>query len=421
MRSAEWSKNAVSWVGSHPALVDLALTMAVTVAAVAPALGDEHAGWRQVDALGLVLIATTSLPNLARRRAPMSAMVLCCAASLCYAALGYYPGSSGFGPELAWYGLAASRPPKRAWPGAIMLAALWAYSDIAGRAMKWPAALAVGTAVTIVLWVFAGGWRLLGIRNRQLADLTEQLRHEQDFRARQAVARERVRIARELHDVVAHHMSVISVQAGLARYVLTSEPDTADRALHAIADTSTEGLHELRRMLTLLRVDSDSVDPNPANGSPPGMRDLVPLLERVRRAGLPVESTVSGTARDLPPGLELCAYRVVQESLTNVLKHAHGAVAHVEVAYAAESLTVRVRNDGPAAAPAAHSGSSGGNGLAGMRERAALYNGSLQAASRPDGGFEVELRLPVPFAPLPRTAPDLTQGQVHTAEEEPGE
>jgi signal transduction histidine kinase len=183
-------------------------------------------------------------------------------------------------------------------------------------------------------------------------------------------------------------MSVISVQAGLARYVMGSDPDTASGALDTVLGTTAEALDEMRRMLALLRTD-DGEPYHPA----PGLDRLDDLVERVRGAGVPVDLVVTGDRRPLAPGVDLCAYRVVQECLTNVLKHAGPASATVTLKYEPDRLVARVEDDGcrPAAAQPEQ---AGGHGLIGMRERARLYGGTLAAGRRAEGGYAVVLTLP---------------------------
>jgi signal transduction histidine kinase len=220
-------------------------------------------------------------------------------------------------------------------------------------------------------------------------DSARQLAVAHEARARQAVTEERLRLARELHDVVAHHMSVVAVQAGLARYVLRADPATAEAAMSTVLSTSGEALGEMRRVLSLLRAGEEPDGDAPA----PGLPGLLALAERVRAAGVPVDVRVTGEPRALPSGLDLCVYRIVQESLTNVLKHAAPAAAAIAVSYGRDRVEVTVRDDG-ARAPADRT--PGGQGLTGMRERALLYGGTLAAAPRPGGGFEVRLTLPLP-------------------------
>jgi signal transduction histidine kinase len=207
--------------------------------------------------------------------------------------------------------------------------------------------------------------------------------------AREAVAIERARIARELHDVVAHSMSVMVVQAGAARAVLGADPAQAEAALGRIEETGRTGLADMRRLLGILKADGDDTGLEPQ----PGLRALDGLLERVRSAGLPVEAMVYGEPRTLPPGVDLTAYRLVQEALTNTLKHAGTASARVVIRYADRSIELEVADDGRGPPP--ESAPSGGHGLVGMRERVALFGGTLETGGRPGGGFRVTARIPV--------------------------
>ena len=210
---------------------------------------------------------------------------------------------------------------------------------------------------------------------------------ERDVAAREAVVEERARIARELHDAIAHNVSMMVVQAGAERRVLPAEQQSTREVLETVEEIGRGALTEMRRLVGMLRTDED--DPLTPQ---PGLRDLPRLVEQVREAGLPVMLVVDGDARELPVGLELSAYRIVQEALTNALKHAGDAHATVVVRYGADSLELEVVDDGPgAAAPVA----SGGHGLVGMRERVALYGGRFEAGRRDAGGFTVRVLLPI--------------------------
>jgi signal transduction histidine kinase len=215
------------------------------------------------------------------------------------------------------------------------------------------------------------------------------------------VAAERLRIARELHDVVAHAMSVIAVQSGMGAHVIDTQPEEARRALANIEATSRSGLAELRRLLGVLRDDdADTGDGagtrRPALAPAPGLGELDALVARASEAGLPVEVAIEGDARPLPPGVDLAAYRIVQEALTNVVKHAGEATARVTVRYGEAEVDLEIVDDGRGRAAAA-GGTPGanGHGIAGMRERATIYNGTLDAGPRPEGGFRVAARLPL--------------------------
>ena len=198
---------------------------------------------------------------------------------------------------------------------------------------------------------------------------------------------ERARIARELHDAIAHNVSMMVVQAGAERRVLEPSSDSTRDVLETIEKIGRGALTEMRRMVGMLRSDaSDPLAPQP------GLGDLPTLVAQVREAGLPVELELEGEPRELPVGIGLSAYRIVQEALTNALKHAGEAHATVRVRYGADALELEIVDDGPGGhAPVA----SGGHGLAGMRERVALYGGRLDAGRRPSGGFAVRVLLPI--------------------------
>jgi signal transduction histidine kinase len=235
--------------------------------------------------------------------------------------------------------------------------------------------------------------RLEAERSAHRADRIEREQHEL---ARAAVAAERGRIARELHDVIAHSVSLMGVQAGAVERVLERDPDTARKSLRSIQATARESVGELRRLLGILRTD----EAPPGLAPQPGLNALASLLEESRRAGLPAELEIEGEPRALPPGVELSAYRVAQEALTNARKHAPGAPARVVVRYRPDELEVYVRNAaGPARNGADDAAGGSGHGLLGMRERVALYGGSLEARTASDGGFEVRARLPVEVTP----------------------
>ncbi len=269
------------------------------------------------------------------------------------------------------------------------MVAVLAYSGIVVPDLPPLAVVSQSVAIPAAALLLGGVSRQLGERNRRLAKLTEQLRHEQEHRTRQELARERLRIARELHDVVAHHMSVMSMQAGLAGYVFDSDPPTARAAVETIGRTGRAALDEMRRLLDLLRT-SDDPDAGDPTEPTPGLDGLPALFDRVRAAGVALDEELSGPLRTLPSGLQMTTYRVVQEALTNVIKHAAPCRATVSVRYHAGELTVAVVNDGP---PAAAPG-DGGHGLIGIRERARTFGGHAAAGPRPGGGFAVALTIP---------------------------
>ncbi|MFD7426235.1 sensor histidine kinase [Streptomyces sp. NPDC059818] len=387
-------------------LVDVGLALAFTVASML--LGREQVpqpGWESLDSWGYALTALVNLPVAARRRVPGTVCLIVCLAWAGYVSAGYWPVVNCLAPLLALYTVTAARSLRTALGCAALTGGVWLYAGLANPASSMATVTVQAAVFPLVICRFGHAARVSAERGDQLAVLTGQLRAEQAERARRAVAQEQGRIARELHDVVAHHMSVISVQAGMAGYVFGSDPDAAHDALRTISDTSREGLEELRRMLAVLRTDDNGDGQGPASyDSVPGLARLDEMAGRVRAAGVPVELTVTGRPRPLAPGVELCAYRVVQEALTNVLKHAPAARAVVVVAYGARQLSVAVTDDGGTGErtnpdrvlPGA------GHGLMGMRERARLYGGTVDIGPRPEGGFGVVLTLPTTASATPQ-------------------
>jgi signal transduction histidine kinase len=349
--------------------------------------------WRWFDGWAYLLTAATCLPLAARRTAPVLVLVLTSAAYLVFIARGYVPGLHLWAPVLALYSVAAVTT-LRTSVAALAVAGPVLYAGADALRLPPVGAAAQTIAACGVALVLGGLSRRLAERNRQLAAATEELRREHEDRLDRAMVGERLRIARELHDVIAHHMSVISMQAGLAEYVFDSDPATARTAVRTIGDVGRETLDDMRRVLNLLRL--------PATARPggdveftaaPGLAQLPELAERIRLLGVTVELAATGLFDDLPSALQLTVYRVVQEALTNVVNHAGVCTTTVTVRREPDRIFARVENDAPPPGLAAH-GDTHGHGLLGMRERANLYGGHVTAGPRPDGGFAVELVLP---------------------------
>ncbi|MFG3252574.1 sensor histidine kinase [Streptomyces sp. NPDC048172] len=292
---------------------------------------------------------------------------------------------------VALYGVALRSPMSRlGWAGASVLATV-AAETVAGPPHDFARSYVPVFAITAAA-VAAG----IAVRTRReylasLLERAERLEVERDQRARLAAAAERARIAREMHDVLAHNLSVITGLADGGSYAGRRSPERARQALDAIAATSREALDDLRGLLGVLKDTGTHGELAPQ----PGLPDLDPLLERVRAAGLPVRADVEGTAADAgehSPGRQLTVYRVVQEALTNTLKHGgSGATATVTVAYGRDGLTVTVTDSGTGSAP---SDPGGGQGIGGMRDRARAYGGTLEAGPARGGGWRVHLWLP---------------------------
>ncbi|WP_228083989.1 sensor histidine kinase [Streptomyces profundus] len=353
----------------------------------------EAQGWPELDAGAQALAALAQLPVALRNRAPVLVFAATQVAGVWYVSLGFWPVVCTFGPLLALYTVASARPVRVAVACAAALTGLWLYAGAVSESQSPLSVLAQALLFSVVLVWF-------GALARRSAELTRQLRAEQAARARRAVADERRRIARELHDIVAHHMSVVSVQTGLASFVFDSDPPTARAALGTIAETSREALDELRRMLEVLREDEgpdggdgDGGGAGESAAPMPGLARVDELVARIRAGGLPVALRVEGAPRPLAPGVDLCAYRVVQEALTNVIKHAPGAATTVEIRYRPRHVEVGVTDDGEGV-DSDRVAPGGGHGLIGMRERAKLYGGTIAIGPRSAGGFAVRLTLP---------------------------
>jgi signal transduction histidine kinase len=247
--------------------------------------------------------------------------------------------------------------------------------------------------------VVAVGWLAEAVRARrayvaELRDRAERAERTREEEARRRVHEERMRIARELHDVVSHTIGVISVQAGVAAHLLRRKPDKAAESLEAIRQASDEALGELHAMLGVLRDDGDG---RPPLAPAPGLAELDTLVAQAGKAGVEVRVTVEGEPRRLPSAVDLAAYRVVQESLTNVVRHARASRAEVTVTHGERCVEVEVVDDGRGPPPGhgSSNGAGSGQGILGMRERARAIGGTLEAGPRPGGGFRVRASLPV--------------------------
>jgi signal transduction histidine kinase len=376
-----------------PLALDGVLALVMSVGSVVWAVYEPERATRPVDGLSVVLTFAVNLPLALRRRAPFAVLAVSAAGAAVYHALGYHYGLNSMAPLLALYTVAAHRSAGFTAAGTVLVVAEWIHAVDLHPGTEWWSAAGQSVLVAGVTVCIGASVRLLDERTRQLTEVAARLRDEQAAAALRAVTQERVRIARELHDVVAHHMSVISVQAGMGRYVALGDPATAHETLGVIAEASHEALGEMRRLLSLLRAETRDEDED-LYAITPGLGGLAPLVERVRSAGPAVEVRVVGAARPLPSGLDVCAYRIVQESLTNVLKHAGAARVEVLLEYGSAELTVSVTDDGTAAPRGPE---AAGHGLIGMTERVRLYQGKITAGPRPEGGFAVVAALPLPM------------------------
>lgn len=283
----------------------------------------------------------------------------------------------------------------------------WTARDLSLLVPGW----AVPPAVTAALWFLIRTARNSRLRTRELGERAWLIERDRETAARLAVDAERARIARELHDVVSHTVSVMVIQAGAARQAVKDAPDEAADALLAVETSGRDAMTELRHLLGVLAPAPDGSDADQDLAPQPSMGRLGTLVDRIAFAGLPVEVTISGEPRPLPSGIDVTAYRVVQEALTNALKHAaSGARAEVTVRYTDRQLRLEILNTGPSVLSEAHpsavparrspdrsrSGRTGeGQGLLGLRERVAVYGGDLDARRRLGGGYRVRARIPL--------------------------
>ena len=331
-----------------------------------------------------LLTAAATLPLYVRRSRPLLVLLLVLAAGWLHDQLGGGSGVLWFGLCLGLYALGAHGDRRAVVAGSVLTAAAILTYDV-------PRLLA-GEPLDSVLpaWFILAGLVGLGrwIRHRQaetdaLTARAATAERDRAVHAAQAVADERARIARELHDLVAHSMGVMVIQAQAGSRTLDADPEAARRSFFSIETAGRQGLGEMRRLLALLTASEDaSLAPQP------GLRELDGLVRRVREAGVRVELAVSGDVGTLPPGVDLAAYRIVQEALTDVLKHAAPATARIALRAQAGTLDVEVCDDGRRTAPPGL-----GHGLVGMRERAALYGGRVETGRLPGGGYRVHARL----------------------------
>jgi signal transduction histidine kinase len=359
---------------------------------------------RGFDGWAVLLLGVSSLALVVRRRYPVAVLAVAFAATFLYAVLGYAHGPVFFSLIVAYVTAVLTGHRQVAWASLVIgyVAFLW------GEALGPRAAPSLGAVVGLAAWLFvmAAATELIIARRRQMLD-------EQRARAAEAQqlrTEERLRIAREVHDVVAHNISLINVQAGVALHLMEEQPDRVAPALAAIKQASRETLDELRSVVDALR----GVDEHAPRAPTPGIADVDRLVERTTAAGLPVRLEETGARRALPAGVDLAAYRIVQEALTNATRHAQASSVTVQLRHGEHDLTIQVDDDGRAlanrqfwheldeqfGAPAQQprhggNGRGSGSGITGMRERATALGGTFTAGPKPGGGFRVQATLPL--------------------------
>ncbi|MBX3285056.1 MAG: sensor histidine kinase [Actinobacteria bacterium] len=372
-------------------------TLTIALASTAQNPTDaQHPTEANALAYGLTTIAFGSL--VLRRRRPFVVFAICIGTTAVFAALDYPENGLPVACLIATYTVASLGSRRSTATAAGIVLAV-----IVGLTIRGSQGLTLGSAAgNIAMFgvAFASG-AYMRVRRAYLAELelrAEATDENRRLAAEQAVAEERLRIARELHDVVAHSMSVVAVQSGVAAHVIDGDPAQARTMLTTINGTSRQALAEMRRLLGVLRADGD--EPEASRAPAPSLADVPTLVASMAGTGVAVDLDVEGEPRPDAPGVELAAFRVVQEALTNVVRHAGPAQVEVRVRYEPDQVRIDVVDDGRGAASEAVAPDEGGHGLVGMRERVDLYGGQLRAGPRPGGGFAVSATLPYDHEPV---------------------
>jgi len=388
---ALWSP--LEWTRAHPFAADSLLALLLAGVSMVPLwLGTSEDQHRAPSPAAIALVLLINLPLAWRRRWPVPIGLVVAAASIGYG-VAPYPDLAmpiPLGALVAFYTVLTLRPRRTA-------TLIGAGTCTVGLvSMLLPVTNADATDFAFVALLLGATWALGDSAHTRRAYTAElearavRLERERELEAGRAAADERTRIARELHDVIAHHVSMMVVQAEAGPVVVERDPGMAAQAFDSISAIGRQALGEMRRLLGVLRSDDDRS--GPSLGPQPGLDQLPVLVEQVRQAGLEARLEIQGEPRPLPPGMDLSAYRIVQEALTNAVRHAGPGTARVLIRYGDDDLRLEVRDDGLGGRP----GNGAGHGLIGMRERVNLFGGELDAGPRPDGGFAVAARLPLP-------------------------
>jgi len=344
----------------------------------------QRLGHRPFDAGAVALVAASAGALAMRRRYPMAVLALVFGTTLVYFVLGYANGPIWLALVIAYYTATSRGHRLAAGIAAVAGFAIFPWLDYLLRDQPAPSAIGLAGLAAWLLVVLGAG-EAVRIR-RERAAAAARIREEE---ARRRASEERLRMARELHDSLGHYLSVISVQSAVALNLNQHLPEQAQASLEAVKQASKEALGELRSVLEILRQDGERAPRSPAST----LARLGDLVSQASAPGLEIRAETEGTVRPLPFGVDVAAYRIVQEALTNVTRHARPAAATVLVRYGKEEVTVQVDDDGRG--PGARQQPASGKGIAGMRERVAVLGGELYAGPRPDGGFRVQARLPL--------------------------
>jgi signal transduction histidine kinase len=374
---------------TNPWVIDALLATAFLVLVLVghfAATGTARVEYRDADVLSVLLTIGVAAPYYFRRHAPLAVLLISELGVVVLTVRDYQTGATPTVLLVGLYTVAAWCSARARLIGVVAVVVGLTVVAVAGIPGANGADVAFNFVLFAAAYLFGSTMRNRRLYGEQLEERAAALERERDEEARRAVSDERLRIAQELHDVVAHSMGVIAVQAGVGAHVIDADPDEARKSLDAISQTSRSTLAEIRRMLGILREDTGA-----SYAPAPGLADLDRLVRDVGGAGLEVDVRKEGARTELPPGVDFTAYRIVQEALTNVLKHAGRARARVVVGYEENALRLEIVDDGRGVNGRA---TPGGHGLMGMRERVGMYGGSFEAGPSTGGGFRVAVRLP---------------------------
>jgi signal transduction histidine kinase len=392
---SELIRSRRAWLGAHPLVADALTSAFLTLACLLVAAYQDSYGLpgKQPDLFSGLIVVIVVMSLTLRRRMPVAVLAFVLAGGLTLTAFGYVPM---LGPAaaclIAIYSVASHRGLATSLPVGAFGLMLFIVSMALDGYWFWQA---VSNSVLLIgVWWIGRSLRLRRAYLDELEARARRLERAREADSRAARAEERSRIARELHDVVAHHVSVMTVQAGAARRILHRDPEAVQDALSTIEQMGRTALGEMRRLVGVLRTEAE---PARSELSPqPGVHDVSGLVDQLRETGLQVQLWIEGESRSLSPGVDLAAFRLVQEALTNTLKHAGPqARAWVRIQYADRQLEIEVEDDGRGLVAGLGRPGGNGHGLVGMRERVALYGGDLRIGPRSGGGFEVRARFPL--------------------------
>jgi signal transduction histidine kinase len=392
---SELIRSRRAWLGAHPLVADALTSAFLTLAFLLIAAFQDSYGLpgKQPDLFSGLIVCVVVMSLTLRRRMPVAVLAFVLAGCLTLTAFGYVPM---LGPSAAYliaiYSVASHRGLATSLPVGAFGLVLYVVSMALDGYWFWQA---VSNAVLLIgVWWIGRSLRLRRAYLDELEARARRLERAREADSRAARAEERSRIARELHDVVAHHVSVMTVQAGAARRILHRDPEAVQDALSTIEQMGRTALGEMRRLVGVLRTEAEPVR---SELSPqPGVHDVSGLVDQLRETGLQIQLWIEGESRSLSPGVDLAAFRLVQEALTNTLKHAGPqARAWVRIQYADRQLEIEVEDDGRGLVAGLGRPGGNGHGLVGMRERVALYGGDLRIGPRSGGGFEVRARFPL--------------------------